>query len=265
MNTRLSRFARIVLWFVAINALIGATILIFFPTQTEQLFFWNITPPINAALFGALYLGGALVVGWVTYRGEWEGARFLTPVLVSAGILISLTTFLHLDRFNPGLKLAYWLIVYVGAPLLALLIYRQQESGGANWIVEEPLRPITRHIAVGLGGVLLLMGLAGIAMPGPVVANWPWPTSPLMVRIFAAWFSAFGVGLLWFHVDRDWRRVRLIPLMMVFAAGLDMAMVIIHRADVSEAGMELGVFVFHLGLFGAIGLIMIGLQRRRPD
>src|SRR3712207_5627104 len=123
----MSSFMRFVFWFVAANALVGAFSLIFFPGNTDRLFFWEINPPINAALFGALYLGGAGIVALVTYRGRWEPARFLIPVLVSAGALISVTTLLHLDRFSPGLRLVYWLVIYVGAPLLALLFYRSEE------------------------------------------------------------------------------------------------------------------------------------------
>ncbi len=263
MDKPLSPFARFVFAFVAVNALVGAASLILFPGRTTTLFFWPITPPINAALFGALYLGGAAVVGWVTLRGLWEPARFLTPVLVSAGLFISAVTLLHLDRFTPGPRLAYWLLVYVGAPLLALLIYRRHERGGANWSAGVPLRPMTRALAVGLGAVLLLLGLAAVAFPAPVVANWPWPTSPLMVRIFASWFAAFGVGLLWFWPERDWRRVRLIPVMMIAAAGLDLLMVAVHRADLHPIGLSFGLFVFHLALFGAVGVGMIVMQRGR--
>jgi hypothetical protein len=61
---------KVVFWFVAVNALAGALLLIFFPGDTARLFFWEISPPINAALFGALYLGGAAVVALLTYRGR---------------------------------------------------------------------------------------------------------------------------------------------------------------------------------------------------
>ena len=262
MDKPLSPFARLVFAFVAVNAFIGAASLILFPDRTESLFFWEITPPINAALFGALYLGGAAVVAWVTLRGRWEPGRFLTPVLVSAGVFISAVTFMHLDRFTPGLKLAYWLVVYVGAPLLALLIYWQHERRGADWSVIEPLRPATRAVAIGLGAILTLLGLAAVLFPSPVVANWPWPTSALMTRIFASWFAAFGVGLLWFWLERDWRRVRLIPVMMIAASALDLLMVAVHRADLHPISLSFWLFVLHLALFGVVGLGMVWWQRR---
>jgi hypothetical protein len=76
----MSTLMKVVFWFVAANALVGACSLIFFPADTARLFFWEIKPPINAALFGALYLGGAAVVALVTYRARWEQARFLIPI-----------------------------------------------------------------------------------------------------------------------------------------------------------------------------------------
>jgi hypothetical protein len=103
----MSTLMKVVFWFVAANALVGACSLIFFPADTARLFFWEIKPPINAALFGALYLGGAAIVALVAYRGRWEQTRFLIPILVSAGALISVTTLLHLDRFSPGPRLGY--------------------------------------------------------------------------------------------------------------------------------------------------------------
>ena len=261
MDRPLSLAARVTLWFVAINALIGATSLILFPTRTATLFFWEITPPINAALFGALYLSGAFVVSLVTARGLWEPARFLVPVLVTAGALISGVTVLHLDRFAPGVRLAYWLLVYVGAPLLALWIYMRHERPQANWQVTTPVKPVVRGVAVALGALLLLLGTLAILFPAPVVARWPWPTTPLMTRIFAAWFAAFGAGLLWFWVERDWERIRLIPIMMMAASGLDLLVLFIHRGDVPQAGLSLWLFVFHLALFGLVGAWLVWGRR----
>jgi hypothetical protein len=198
----------------------------------------------------------------ITYRGRWEPARFLIPVLVSAGALISVTTVLHLDRFSPGPRLIYWLVIYVGAPLLALLFYVQHERSGANWTVTRPVTPATRALAVTIGAVLVLLGILVLIWPGPVVAQWPWTITPLMVRIFASWFSAFGVGLLWFWVERDWERLRHIATLMIAAAGLDLLMVFVHRQDLTAVGLSLWLYCFHLALFGLVGLLMYWLQRR---
>jgi hypothetical protein len=261
-NTPLSRFARLIFWFVAVNALVGAVSLIVFPSQTDTLFFWEIKPPINAALFGALYLGGAVTVAYVSYRGIWEESRFLVPILVTAGFFISLTTLIHVDRFTPGIKLAYWLFIYVGAPLLALFIYVYHERRGANWTIHEPVRPATRLLAVITGAVVLLLGMLLLIRPDLALDFWPWNVTPLMIRIFASWFNAFGVGLLWFYFDRDWTRLRLISYLMMTAAALDLIMIFLHRADWKSTNLNVWVYCFHLIAFGAVGFVMVWLQRK---
>lgn len=262
-RTTLSRWARLIYGFVAVNAFAGAFILILFPAHTESLFFWTIRPPINAGLFGALYLGGAAAVGYATWRNVWEPARFLVPILVTAGVLISGVTFLHLDNFTPGVRLVYWLVVYVGAPLLAVLIYVDQERRGADWQVAVPVRPVTRTIATATGALVVVGGVLLIIWPETAVAQWPWATGPLMVRIFAAWFAAFGAGLLWFRVEGDWRRLHHIPNLMMAAAGLDLLMVMIHRPQVTGPAISFWLYCGHLILFGLIGLLLYGLQYRQ--
>lgn len=261
-NTRITLIARLILWFVAINAYLGAGSLILFPTQTDNLFFWEIKPAINAALFGALYLGGAITVSWVAYRGIWEEARFLVPVLVTAGFFISLTTALHLERFDTGIKLAYWLVIYVGAPLLALGIYITQERKGANWAVQTLLLPAVRLIALITGAVVLTAGMGLLIVPTAVIELWPWTTTPLMVRIFASWFNAFGVGLLWFTIDRDWMRLRLIAYLMMTASALDLFMIFLYQSDWKAANLNVWVYCFHLVIFGLAGLLLVMLQRK---
>ena len=72
----MSLLTRVVFWFIAGNALAGALSLILFSGQTDRLFFWPIQPPLNAALFGALYLGGAAATGLA--RGAGAGNRHAT-------------------------------------------------------------------------------------------------------------------------------------------------------------------------------------------
>lgn len=261
-NAKLTGWARLIYGFVAINAFAGAFILILLPTQTDTLFFWPINPPINAGLFGALYLGGAVAVSLAAWRNEWEPARFLIPILVAAGILISGVTLLHLDKFTAGLRLVYWLVVYVGAPLLAIVIYIAQERQGAAWAVVVPVRPLTRRVAVVTGWIVVVAGIALILWPAMAVAHWPWPTSPLVVRIFAAWFGAFGAGLLWFKVEQDWQRLCHLPNLMIAAAGLDLLIVFIHRQAVSTTNITFWLYCGHLLLFALVGLLLHWLQIR---
>ena len=59
---------RLVLAFVAANAFAGAASLMLFPAATDAGFFWALTPPVSAALFGALYLSAGGLVAWAALR-----------------------------------------------------------------------------------------------------------------------------------------------------------------------------------------------------
>lgn len=257
----MQRLTRIVFWFVGINALLGAAALLFFPSATDRLFFWTIAPPVNATLFGALYLVGGIAVIACARNGDWGRARVLIPILVSAGLLISAVTLVHRASFTPGLRLSYWLSVYLGAPLLALLISWRQERRAPPQPIGQPLAPPTRWLAAGAGAALLGGGLALLIWPAPAIAVWPWPLGLLMLRIFAAWFSAFGVGLLWFLVEADWERLALLPTMLIGAAGLELGVLFLYRQEFS-AGRSLGVYVAHLIGLGLLGATLHLVQRR---
>ena len=259
-NKAMSPFAKIIFWFVALNAFGGALSLLVFPEVTEHLFFWTITPPINARLLGALYLAGAVSVSSVTQRGEWESARFLVPVLVAAGLLISIVTLLHRDTFTAGIRFFYWMTVYVGAPLLALGVYVQHERPGANWSITVPITVATRRLALISGSVILIAGLLILVWPAEIIPWWPWPIGALMLRIFAAWFSAFGVGLLWFRVERDWRRIALLAKLMVAASALELLMLALHHDQLTTTGLQLWIYCAHLASFGGLGFLMHWLQ-----
>jgi hypothetical protein len=260
----MSPLVRAIFLFVAVNALVGAISLLLFPSETERLFFWKITPSLSATMFGGLYLGGAFAVTHAVLRRNWETARYLIPVLVTAGILLTLTTFLHLDRFTPGLKLAYWLIIYIGAPLLALGFWWYYEiRQHANWdVVGQPVAPLTRTLALATACGLVLFGAVSLLRPDLIIAIWPWPISPLMVRVFASWFSAFAPGLFLFAWEHDWNRLYPIASLMIAATSLDLLMTFIYRAELTGSPLQVAVFCAHLAAFGLLGAAMHVIQRQ---
>jgi hypothetical protein len=113
--------------------------------------------------------------------------------------------------------------------------------------------------------VVIVAGLGLIVWSDIAVSGWPWPTTPLMVRIFAAWFIAFGAGLLWFQVERDWRRLVQIPNLMIAAAALDLLMIFVHRQHVTRTDAVLWLYCGHLVLFGLVAILMHALQIRASD
>ncbi len=71
----------------------------------------------------------------------------------------------------------------------------------------------------------------------------------VMLRIVAAWFSAFGLGLLWFRVEHDGRRIALLPTLMITAAR-ELVIIMVHRAELSITGPRLWLYCAHLASVG---------------
>lgn len=259
----MSLLMRIIFWVVVLNAFGGALALMVFPTRTDTLFFWTITPPINATLFGALFLATGLLVAPVARRARWEPARFLTPMIVSSASLLLLTTIVHMDRFIPGPRLYYWLVIYTVAPLAVLTFYVQHERDGAHWqAAGEPIRGATRTLALITGALLAVFIVAALAAPQLFTPAWPWPMSPLMLRASVSAWSAFAAGLLWFGRERDWGRVAPVANMLIILSALALVLILIHRADLNPGAGNLWLVVAGVAALGLVGALMRWLQRK---
>lgn len=260
----MSSLMKVVFWFVVINAYAGAASLILFPTDTRSTFFWDIAPLINARMFGVLYLAAGSLVLQALIRGWWEPARYLTAMVPAFTGMMLATTLVHIDVFDPGLELSYWLMVYIVAPLAAIFFYMQHERGGAEWrVVSQPVAPIPRAIAIATGVVAALFAAVIFIAPDLITGRWPWTISPLMVRVFSAWVSAFALSLLWFGVERDWERVKPVASLIVVAAALMLLVLAIHREALRPDAVSVALFVSGIVLVGSIGAFIVWYQDHR--
>ncbi|MBC7878535.1 MAG: hypothetical protein H7Y59_15295 [Anaerolineales bacterium] len=259
---QLSKFMKFVFWFVVANSSSGSLILILFPTQTEKYFFWNITPPINAMLVGAMYLVASATVAYAAIRGTWESARLILVMGFSLSVVLLVTSLMHIDRFVPGAKLYYWLFVYFIFPVLAGLLYWRYEKGGTNWqVTRQAVKPITRLGALTVGTGMLTVALVGFFFPSIIVSVWPWKLSDLMLRVFLSWLIALAAGNLWFLAEKEWTRLQPVSYMLIALPVVVAVMMMINRPDLT--GNPLGLLGFSVGLvlIGTIGVVMLRQQR----
>lgn len=254
---------KLIFLFVVANAYAGAVSLILFPADTESLFFWKITPPINAVLFGTLYLIAGSVVLLAVIRGRWEPARYLTPMVIPFSLLLLLATLLHLDKFTLGFKLYYWLGVYIVAPTATLFFFWQYEHARAKWRVQNnQVQPIIRWLAVGLGGLLAIYVLTSFISPDLIVNFWPWPLTPLLAKAFASWLAALSGGLLWFGWERDWKLLQPVAYLMALIPVATLAVLAINRGQLKPADINLYIFVVALVGLGLCGVLIAVVQGR---
>jgi hypothetical protein len=120
----LTLYSRLVLFGLVLPLLFIAGIQLFvLSAQTETYFAWTFATPISAAFMGAGYWA-AMFHAYTGVRAKaWAFVRSSLPAALTATGLLSITTFLHLDKFHLGSPLFItrlvtwvWIVVYVLVP-----------------------------------------------------------------------------------------------------------------------------------------------------
>jgi hypothetical protein len=205
--------------FCGLTAL-GIIALYVLSTATERYFAWTIEPPLTAALLGAGYAAGCVLVVLSLRDPVWAHTR-LAVLTILVFVLVTLAaTLVHLDRFHlqpefAGLPLLaraaswFWLTVYVVIPVAMVVALVIQER--APGVDPPPGHPVPLGLRVALGiesAVLLGVGVALWAAPSTATTLWPWPLTPLTARVTAAWLVAFGVATVLAALTGDLERLR---------------------------------------------------------
>jgi hypothetical protein len=262
-ETKLSTFLKVVFWIVAANSLGATILLLLFSTQTETYFFWNITPPINAMLMGMVYLLAAGVVTYAALHGTWEMSRVIAVMGFVLSALFFIVTLVHIDRFVPGTKLYYWLSVYFLFAVLVALLYARYERAGANWqVIDRPIRPVTRSLALITGSGMLVVAVLGLLFPTLLVRVWPWTIAPLMMRILLSCLLALAVSNLWFLIEKDWGRLQIVGYILIATPILIFFVLLLNPIELSGSSVNLTIFSVLFALIGLTGIFMLWGQRR---
>ena len=263
-ETPLSRGMKALWWLVIFQASGVVITLLLFPTQTELFFFWRISPPINAMLLGTLYTSTVIFGGQAVVRGRWETARYLVPMLTYSSTLLTIVTWVHIDKFIPGIKLNAWLASYILAPIaLNWFYWRNQKDGGTWEITGQEVLPATRLLALTLGGLMLTLSLTALLWPDPFTAAAPWPMSPLIVRAFASIWGAFSMGPLWFARERDWNRLYPIADLLTLMPIFWLLIIAFYPHDPAITLTGAWPLLTFLGIVLISGLSLRGLQMKR--
>lgn len=199
----LTLYSQFVLYGLVLPLLFIAGVQLFILSeQTETYFAWTFAAPISAAFLGAGYWA-AMFHAYLGARGRaWATVRTSLPAALTATGLLSVTTFLHLDKFHLASPLFItrfvtwvWIAVYVLVPpILAIAWIIQSRLPGAHARGQDPL-PAWIRGGFGLLAVFaLLCGLGLFLAPERMSALWPWPVTPLAARAVSSWMCAFGVA-----------------------------------------------------------------------
>jgi hypothetical protein len=223
--------------------------------NTEQTFAWTIKPPLTAALLGAGYGAGFLLVVLSLRATAWVDVRVPFLTIFVYVLLTLLATLLHLDRLHfagefAGLSFLakaaawFWLTVYVVLPAAMLVaLARQERMTGSDPPATHPV-PVVLRVALGVESVVLLVvGALLFVRPATAMVVWSWPLTPFTGRIVAAWLLAFGVATAVAALGGDLVRLRTSAIAYTAFGCLVLVAVLRYLGTVEWAGPAAWVFL----------------------
>jgi len=253
---------RVVFAVVAVVVLVGAGLFVR-PEVVAPRWPWSLTP-FNARFLGAVYLAELFAAILAVALNRWAPARLLLPQAVVFTAVVTLTSLLHLDRFDPRRSVTWvWFILYV-APLLILAYYLWRYRRRPPAHPAPPPRPWFFYL-LAQGAVLGVYGVGLLVAPAAFSAFWPWPLDAFHGQVYSAVFLSGAVGsfvLFRAAAPVEWFTAGLTQaaLSLFAIASVVMTDAAVHRVDWAAVGTAvwLGGFAVLLGA----GLGMLRQARR---
>jgi hypothetical protein len=270
---------RWLLYVAAFLVFLAGLVLFVFPLQTDEFFAWTVNPPMTAVFLGAAYWASAGLEVTGARSANWDSARLAVwPVFIFTALTLGVTL-LHIDRFHltsnaaPTAQIATWawLAIYALVPVAMLVISRMQiRSRGPvpkSLTAGRPvLPPALRLLLAAIAGVLLLYGVALLAVPTVAAAWWPWTLSELTARAIGAWLVGLGWAAAQGQFSRDLRTVRPVALTSVVFVILQALALLRYGGALTWPGPSAIGFVtvlFAIGVAGGWALALSGSSAAR--
>jgi hypothetical protein len=219
---------RWLLYVAACLVFLAGLVLFVFPLRTGEWFAWTVNPPMTAVFLGAAYWSSAGLEVTGARSASWDLARLaVSPVFVFTTLTFGVTL-LHIDRFHLSSDTATaaqvaawaWLAIYALVPVAMLVISWMQVRSRRPapkpvTAGQSVLPPALRLLLVGIAGILLLYGVALLAVPIYAATWWPWTLSELTARAIGAWLVGLGWAAAQGQLSGDLRTVRPVALTSV--------------------------------------------------
>jgi hypothetical protein len=267
---------RWLLYVAAFLVFLAGLVLFVFPLRTAEWFAWTVNPPMTAVFLGAAYWASAGLEVTGARSATWDLARLAVwPVFIFTTLTLGVTL-LHLDRFHLSPDTAFlaqlaawaWLAIYAIVPVAMLVVswmqVRSRPPATRTATAGRPvLPPALRLLLAGISGVLLLYGLALLAIPLQAATWWPWPLSELTARAIGAWLVGLGWAAAQGQLSRDLSTVRPVALTSVAFVILQALALLRYGSALTWSSAPAIGFVTVLLAIGVAGGWALALTRDR--
>ena len=159
------------------------------PAEVERALPWKV-PPLHARFIAAFYLSGTQAMAWSLLARR--GAEIRIPIVLAVlwtGMLF-LISLLHLGAFDFARpQVWFWMGAYAVFPLWGGWLYARVRA------FDPPRRQAGDVALLALALPCLAFGAVLLVAPEVMARLWPWPVTPLLARIYAGPFLAYGASL----------------------------------------------------------------------
>jgi uncharacterized membrane protein len=228
------------------------------PTETKDLFAWEINPPMTPMMLGAVYIGGAYFFLRAVLAKKWHWIHLGFRPVACFAALLGIATLLHWDRFSHDhISFVAWVTLYFTTPFLVLAVWlRNRVTDPGTPEPDDVVVPQMVRYTLGVIGVTtFLVSLLLFLQPTLMISIWPWTLTPLTARVVGAMFM-LGIAGVWLAREQRWSAWRIIlqaqgfMLLMILTAALRAWNTDLHAANVAS-------WVFVGGLVVVIVLIAV--------
>jgi hypothetical protein len=249
-------------WFFRVAAglaLIAGVLLFIGATETDRFFSWTIEPPLTAAFLGAAYWAAFVLLAWAAAQESWRTAQTAIPPVLAIAVLLLVTTFAHLDKFDFDSVFGwFWTVVYIAVtPLLVFLVLGEGNRPHPP-LDTGPRIPVSLRALLSLqAAVMLALGAALMIAPEDAASLWPWTLTPLTGRAIGAFLIGFGVAAVFAVREDDLRRWRGAGIAYAALGALELLAAAIHSDDLGS-GAAVPVYlgfvatVLAAGIYGSL-------------
>jgi hypothetical protein len=208
----LTHYSRFVLFGLVLPLLFIAGVQLFIlAEQTETYFAWTFAAPFSASFMGAGYWAAMLHAYSGSRASSWATVRTSLPAALTATTLLTITTFIHLDKFHFDSPLFItrfvtwvWIVVYVTVPFILFAAWViQSRLLGSDVKGRHPLRAWMRGEYILMAVFALVCGLGLFIAPTAMSSIWPWEITPLAGRAISSWLTAFGMACASLALEND--------------------------------------------------------------
>ena len=258
--TRLLPAVRVGLALLFVLAILNGGFLLLFPSLAKTDYAWPISPAVSAAFMGAGYVAGAVGTGLAVFTARrWGSVSALVPGFCALGAVAFAATLIHQEKFRWDYAPTWgWAIVYATLPFGAAALVWLQSREGEESARTEGLTPLVA-VSYVLGVVTLAAAVALFVAPAWLLEDWPWKLTPLIARVFAAWYVLAGVTLL--VAARRAVRPHQLPIpygTLAIWSGLLLLLPLLHADDVEGTALLVPWLLFHMAVLGLCVVIVAG-------